>query len=297
MTPVIFDFPQPSSLGNNIEKALGAGKGKITIRPFPDEETYLRVETKVKGRNVIINATLFHPNEWFLNLLFLADTLRAQGARQIILLAPYLAYMRQDKVFRPGEALTSATFAKLLSSHFDYLITVDPHLHRYHYLDEIYSIPTYVVKAAPLISQWIHTHIQDPFIIGPDEESGQWIKEIAKDFSYCVLSKKRFEDGHVEITWPKIEEIKTKNIVLVDDIISSGVTMYQSLKYLQEMGAHPPLCIAIHPIFSTHVYEKLLDSGATKIVTCNSVYHPSNGIDLTPLLVPALKHALKNLPL
>ncbi|MBY0500626.1 MAG: ribose-phosphate diphosphokinase [Alphaproteobacteria bacterium] len=295
MKPIIFDFPHVSLLGNNIRKAIAGEEGKILLRNFPDGETYLRISTNVQSREVIINASLFYPNDWILSLLFLADALQAQGARHVGLLAPYLSYMRQDKIFQPGEALTSKTFANLLSRHFNYLITVDPHLHRYHELGEIYSIPSTVVKAAPLLSQWISTNIENPFLIGPDNESRQWVQEIAKDSPYIILDKIRHKDGQVQITWPTINNIENMTPVLVDDIISSGVTILQAIQHLKTLCAKAPVCVAIHPIFAENAYQKLLDAGVSKIVTSNSISHPSNQIDLSPLLVSSLEKTLNKI--
>ena len=289
MKPLIFDFPYPSTLGKNLRKETRAEEGEVLARTFPDGETFLRVENLVEGRDVIINATLFHPNDWLLNLLFLADTLHSQGAKRVGLLAPYLAYMRQDRVFHPGEALTSKTFANLLSTYFDYLITVDPHLHRIYNLEEIYATPTTVVQAAPLISQWIHKHVENPFLIGPDGESAQWVQDIAGNAPFVVLNKVRYNDGHVEITWPPLENIDEKTFVFIDDIISSGGTMLQAVEHLKTLTAVAPICVVIHPIFAESSYQKLQDTGVQNIVSCNSIPHPSNQIDLTSLLVPALK--------
>ena len=289
MSPLIFDFPNSSALSKRIREEVKGEEGKILTHHFPDGETYLRVLSSVKERDIIVQASLSYPNNCILNLLFLAAALRAQGAKRIGLLAPYLPYMRQDKVFHPGEALTSVTFAKLLSSSFNYLITVDPHLHRYHSLSDIYSIPTDVVKAAPLLSKWIQENVKDPFIIGPDRESIQWVKEIAKNFPHLVLNKIRHEDGHVEIIWPDIKEIENKTPVLVDDIISSGETMLHAIHYLKRQGKKPPLCMAIHPLFAENSYQKILDAGVEDIVTCNSLPHPSNQIDLAPLIASTLK--------
>jgi len=289
MNPLIFDFPEPSLLGKYVRDALKGEEGKLLVKSFPDEESYLRVESPVEGREVLINATLFHPNNWLLDLLFLVDALRSQGAKRIGLLAPYLSYMRQDKIFNVGEALTSKTFANLLSSSFDYLITVDPHLHRYHDLQEIYSIPTTGIKAAPLIAKWIHKNVKNPFIIGPDGESAQWVEDIAQDAPSLVLTKTRFEDGHVEIVCPQIEDIGLKTIILVDDIISSGGTLIQAYSLLKAQGAKPPICIAIHPIFAENAYEKMVNAELKNIITCNTIPHPTNAIDVTPLLVPVLK--------
>lgn len=293
MVPIIFDFPTPSSLGKKVRELLGAEEGKVLVRFFPDGESYLRIESDIKGRDVIVNASLFHPNDWILNLLFLADALRLYGARRVGLLAPYLAYMRQDKIFQPGEALTSVIFANLLSTYFSYLVTVEPHLHRHHNLGEIYSIPTSVVKVAPLVSEWIRENIADPFLIGPDEESAQWVKEIAKEFPYIILKKVRYEDGHVEITWPKVESLGKAIPVLIDDIVSSGETLLQVVHYLKDQGIKSPFCIVIHPIFGGDSYQKLQNMGVTRIVTCNSIPHPSNEINIAPLLAQTLTAILE----
>lgn len=289
MKSLVFNFPFPSPLGALITQGMGAEEGRFLLKSFPDGESYLRLESPVKDRSVLINAPLVHPNGWILDLLFLSDTLRAQEAKQVILVAPYLAYMRQDKIFHPGESLTSATFAHLLSTHVDSLITVDPHLHRYHNLSELYSIPTTVVHAAPLISAWIHENVQDPFLIGPDAESSQWVKEIAKDLPFIVLNKTRHADGHVRITWPQEVTIGNKTPVFVDDIVSSGETLLEALAHLKNQGTKAPICLAIHPIFAGNAYEEIKAAGVHKIVTCNTIPHPSNQIDLSPLLLKALK--------
>ena len=153
MRPLLFDFPHSTALGERLSDLLGAEKGDFTLKAFPDGETYLRIKSPVKDRHVIVNACLVPPNDVSLALCFLSDALRTQGAKSVGLLAPYLPYMRQDKVFHPGEALTSRTFAHLISTYFNYLVTVDPHLHRYHSLDEIYSIPTTVIQAASLLQK------------------------------------------------------------------------------------------------------------------------------------------------
>lgn len=286
--PILFNFPKASPLGHHLQEKLNAEEGRFILNSFPDGESYLRIESDVKCREVLINATLFHPNPWILDLLFLADTLRTLGAKRIKLIAPYLSYMRQDKVFQPGEALTSKTFSQLLSAYFDALVTVDPHLHRYHCLSEIYAIPTTVLQAAPLISKWIHENVENPFLIGPDEESRQWVQEVAGDLPFIVLQKERNSHGHVAITWPLFEGAEGKTPVFVDDIISSGGTMLLAAEQAKTLGLNLPVIVAIHPIFANDSYEKLQAADVLKIVTCNSIPHPSNGIDLVPLIASAL---------
>lgn len=113
----------------------------LQCRSFPDGETYLRFESPVEGRRVAIVCTLDRPDGKFLPLAYAARTATELGAESVGLVAPYLAYMRQDRRFQAGEALTSDIFASLISREFDWLVTVEPHLHRRKSLSEIYGIP------------------------------------------------------------------------------------------------------------------------------------------------------------
>ena len=150
--PVLFALSGSEALAQPLSAALDAEVGTIEHRQFPDGETYLRVGNDVSDREVILLSSLDHPDAKLLPLLFAADTARDLGARRIGLVAPYLAYMRQDIRFHAGEAVTSRTFAAILSRHLDWLVTVDPHLHRYPALSALYTIPALTLHAAPLLA-------------------------------------------------------------------------------------------------------------------------------------------------
>src|SRR5690606_29397042 len=200
MTPLLlFTLGDHPALQPALLAAAGAEAGHCEVRHFPDGESYVRVLSECAGRRTAILCTLHRPDELFLPLLFLAGTLRELGARSVGLVAPYLAYMRQDKRFLDGEAITSRQFAGQLSSAFDWLVTVDPHLHRYAGLDDIYSIPSRVVHAAPLLAQWIRAHLANPLLIGPDSESEQWVSAVAAAAKapYQILEKIRRGDRDV----------------------------------------------------------------------------------------------------
>ena len=176
---IVFAMPGNEALAAALAATLNATPGELEVRRFPDGETYLRLHTPVAGRRVILACSLYHPDDMALPLLFAASTARELGAASVGLAAPYLGYMRQDKRFNDGEAVTSALFAKMLSQHIDWLVTVDPHLHRWHSLDQIYPIPSTVVAAAPLLADWIRNNVEAPVLIGPDEESEQWVSAVA----------------------------------------------------------------------------------------------------------------------
>jgi ribose-phosphate pyrophosphokinase len=276
-------------LAAGLTRTLGFELGHIETRTFPDGEAYVRFLTSPEGRAVAVVCTLDHPNDKLLSVLFAAATARDLKASGVGLVSPYLEYMRQDRRFKPGEAVTSKEVARLLSGAFDWLVTVDPHLHRYGSLAEIYTVPTHVVHAAPLVSRWIKANVADPLIIGPDSESEQWVSAVAKDAGapYSVLEKTRLGDREVVVRLRDKELGTGRTPVLVDDIISSGRTMLEAVRLLSAEGWVAPVCVAVHGLFADRADVLLADAGA-RVVTTNTVTHATNGIDVTPLLAGAV---------
>ena len=291
MNPVILALPGNETFTQSLANHLNAEVGELLAHRFPDGESYVRIETPVQGRDVTVVCTLHHPDEKVLPLLFVAETVKELGAKSVGLVAPYLAYMRQDKRFQPGEGITSIYFAKLLTSCIDWLVTVDPHLHRRSSLEEIYKIPCGVVHAAPVISDWIKASIKVPVLVGPDVESDQWVAAVAEraDAPYLVLEKTRRGDRDVDISIPDVERWRNRTPVLVDDIISTARTMIETVRHLRRAGLNPPVCIGVHGVFADHAYDDLLEAGVAKVITCNTISHLTNSIDIAPYLVDAIR--------
>jgi ribose-phosphate pyrophosphokinase len=288
--PLFIAMPGNEAMTRALAQVCGGDAGQLELRAFPDGETYLRYRTEVSARPIVIVCTLDRPDGKFLPLIFAAATARELGAANVGLMAPYLAYMRQDRRFKPGEAVTSRQVASLLSDAFDWLVTVDPHLHRYGSLGDIYRIPTRVVHAAPLISQWIRTNVGNPHIVGPDSESEQWVAAVARDAGapYSVLEKTRRGDRDVEISPQGLDGLAGRTPVLVDDIISSGRTMIEAARVLQTIGAAAPVCVAVHGLFADDADALLIKAGA-RVVTANTVPHATNDIDVTALLATGIR--------
>lgn len=290
MDRIIIPFPGNEKLAAGIAGILHIVQGEFSTRSFPDGESYIRLLSDIKGKEVIIICSLYHPDEKILPLYFLSKLLKDSGALRVKLVSPYLGYMRQDKQFNPGEAITSEYFASFVSQFADELITIDPHLHRRISMDEIYSIPCKVLHASGLISQWIKENVKDPVLVGPDSESKQWVSEVAREANapYIVLEKIRHGDRDVEVSAPGMERYKTHTPVLIDDIISTARTMIQAAKLLADAGMKAPVCIGVHAVFAGDAYEELKKAGAAKIVTCNTIPHISNGIDTKWIITRAI---------
>lgn len=282
---ILFALPGNEPTVDTIAKRYNVSKGEATIRNFPDGETYIRIHSDVKGKKVVMVCSLDRPDTKLLPLYFLSKTAMELGAKCTCLIAPYLAYMRQDKQFHSGEGITSKYFASFISNFAETITTVDPHLHRYNTLSEIYSVPATVVQAANHISEWIKNNIQNPVLIGPDSESEQWVSEVADNAHapFIILEKVRHGDRNVKVSIPQIDRYKNHKPVLVDDIISTARTMIETVGHLKNAGMNPPICIGIHAVFAGNAYQDLLNAGAEMVVTTNTISHESNGIDISGL--------------
>lgn len=291
MTTLIFALPGNESLAEGLLDRDGYELGDATVRRFPDGESYVRINSPVSEQGVALLCTLDRPDEKLLPLLFLAKTARELGAARIGLIAPYLAYLRQDRRFKEGESVTSRHFASIVSACFDWLVTIDPHLHRYCCLDQVYSIPSRAVHAAGAITEWIQSHISQPLIVGPDSESEQWVADVARqiDADHVVLEKVRHGDRDVEVSVPNVERWSHHTPVILDDIISTARTMIETVGHIRAAGLAAPACVGVHAIFADNAYEELQKAGAGQILTCNTVSHPSNAIDVTQVIVDATR--------
>jgi ribose-phosphate pyrophosphokinase len=289
MPRILLPFPPQEAMAEAIGSALGARIGRLEWRRFPDGESLIAVDEALAGADVAILASLDRPDQMALALRFAAATAREFGARSVGLIAPYLAYMRQDKRFHPGEAISAPLFAGFLEESFDWLVTADPHLHRNPELASLYRIPARRVATAPLVADWIRANIPDAILIGPDSESRQWVFDIADraGVPYQVLTKIRRGDRDVEVSLPDLDAARGRRPVIVDDIVSSGRTAIETLGHLQRLGLPAAVCIAIHAVFAGDAYEQLLAAGAARVVSTDSIPHPSNAISTATLLAEA----------
>jgi ribose-phosphate pyrophosphokinase len=203
--------------------------------------------------------------------------------------------MRQDWRFNPGEAITSRTYAKLLSSSLDFLATVDPHLHRWRSLEALYPIRTQVVASAPAIAQWVREKVNAPLLVGPDAESEQWVAEVARlcEAPWTVMEKTRRGDRDVSVEPAAGVSWTDRTPVLVDDIVSTGDTVLAAAQALAAANAPPPVCIAVHALLDNDALWRLMGARVTRFVSCDTIPHATNGITILPALASAVRHLSK----
>lgn len=292
---LVLALPGASHLAADLAHHLHCGWSELALHRFPDGESLVRIDAAVEGHCVVLAGSLHQPDAKTLPLLFAADAARDLGAAQVGLAAPYLAYMRQDRRFNPGEAITSCSYAKLLSSSLDFLATVDPHLHRWRSLEELYPIRTRAVPSAPAIARWVREKVKSPLVVGPDAESAQWVAEVARlcEAPWTVMDKTRRGDRDVSVEPAAGVSWTGRTPVLVDDIVSTGNTLLAAAQALAAANATPPVCIAVHALLDSDALWRLMGAGITRFVSCDTVPHATNGITIAPDLATAVRDLSK----
>lgn len=276
--------------GQDLAQALGAKHATLEEHRFPDGESLVTLPQAIPGR-VYVYCSLDHPNERLVPLLLALHGLRDAGARWIGLIAPYLAYMRQDAAFKPGEVVSQRVVAALLEAPVDALWTVDPHLHRVSSLDIIFPrIRAQTLTAAPLIAEWVTANARDALLIGPDRESEQWVGGIARRCNrpWAVAEKTRLGDRDVRICLPELA-VNGKPCVLIDDVASSGRTLAVATRALREAGATAVDVVVTHALFAGDAEAVLRQAGVNRLVSTDSIRHASNALPLASLLADDIR--------
>jgi ribose-phosphate pyrophosphokinase len=262
--------------------ALRGTAGRLEVRSFPDGETHVRFATDPRDREVVLVADLQRPDSKLVPLVFAADAAVELGARWVGLVAPYLPYLRQDARVEEGEAVGGGSFARLLAPHVDWLETVDPPLRHVHSLSALYGIPTSAAQATPAIAAWLRVHVRDPLVVAAGEEGRPRAASLAGLLGapHRVLEKvRRGDDVGVPPVDPEGWQGRTP--VLVADTICGARALLAATARLREAGLAAPVIVGVHALFAGDAHARLLVAGAARVVTCNTVPHPTNAIDVT----------------
>ena len=238
---------------------------------------------------VLLYRSLNDPNAKLTELMLAARTARDLGARELILVAPYLCYMRQDMAFSPGEAISQRIIGRFLADLFDTVITVDPHLHRVRELkDAVPARHAIAASAAAIIGRFLKSRFRDALVLGPDEESEQWVRVVADNarWDFAVASKRRLGDRSVEITLPKVN-LAGRAVVLVDDVISTGHTAARTAALARAAGAREVHCVATHALFEEGTLRLLREGGIETVWCTDSLNSECSIIPLAPVLAEA----------
>lgn len=288
MHTLIIGCSNARPLAKKIARELKLTYSPLHTELFPDGELNIRYLTDVKHKKVILVQSMHpNPNQSLMETILAIKTAQKLGAREVILAAPYLAYLRQDKMFHQGECVSNTIIAELLSIA-DRIITLDPHLHRINKLSDILTTKTTTLTAMHQISEFIQANYREAILIGPDIESTQWASIVAQEtgLPFVILHKKRYTARSVrtKVTTP----VRGKHVIIIDDIISTGNTMIEPIKQLKKLGAKKITCITVHGLFVENALRMLKNSGA-EVISTNTILTPASKISIAPVIAEALR--------
>jgi ribose-phosphate pyrophosphokinase len=286
---LVLGFKDSDKQAAGLAAALGKPHECIDVHCFPDGESRVRLPARLPER-VVLYRSLHYPNEKLLEVMLAAESARTLGAREVTLVAPYLCYMRQDKAFHPGEAVSQRIVGRFLAGLFDALITVDPHLHRVHDLAEAVPAERSIsLSAAPAMGQFLAARKAQALLVGPDGESEQWVSTVAQSagLHYVVASKTRRGDRDVEVRLPQ-RDYAGLHAVLVDDLVSTGRTLAGAARGLFEAGAARVDVLVTHALFVGDALETLTAAGVSQVWSSDSIPHASNAFALAADLAGAV---------
>jgi ribose-phosphate pyrophosphokinase len=291
----IQSLPSCASDAKRLALLLDLPLQEIALHRFPDGE--MRVTIGRAASTTIIYASLDQPNDKLLALLFAAKALRRAGARRLVLLAPYLCYMRQDAAFHEGEAISQKAVGRLIAGIVDRVITVDAHLHRTTDIKAVFpGIDAENLPAMPAIANALRITGIDPatVVVGPDAESRPWVSDLASrlGLALTVAQKTRRGDRSVEIWFADPALVAGRPVLLVDDIVSSGGTLIACAKALRSAGASAIDAVITHALFPSGMATEFADAGIRSIRSTCSVPHPTNAIPLDDIFATALRREI-----
>lgn len=293
VTKAILGFPEYLPVAQQLATELQLPCLETKIHRFPDQESNITLPDTLP-EELILCRSLYQPNDKLIELMFIARTVRDKGVKRLTLVTPYLCYMRQDMAFHPGEVISQQIIGRFLAELFDVVITVDPHLHRINNLsDAIPGIPAISLTATQPLGAFLAQQDKDFFLLGPDEESAQWVAAIAdanankSTYDYAIAHKTRHSDKKVTVSLPEINVIG-RDVVLVDDMVSTGHTMIETAQQLQTMQVNSISCLVTHPLFRDDALPAMQQSGITAIWSSDAIPHPTNCIKLAPMLADAV---------
>ena len=287
---LLLAFDDEAALAQALAAALGWPLALVDRHRFPDGETRLRLPPRLPPRVAMLRG-LQQPNEKLTEMMLAAAGARELGAAQLTLVSPYLAYMRQDIEFTPGEVVSQRHLGRALAGWFDAVVTVDPHLHRVATMDEVVPGRRGVaLSAAALLGEFVARRVPGALLVGPDAESAQWVRVAAATagLEHAVCGKRRHGDREVEVELPDVA-LRGRAVVLLDDVASTGHTLVAAARGLLGAGAACVDVAVTHALFVDDALERVRAAGVREVWSTDCVPHPSNALSVVPLLADALR--------
>jgi ribose-phosphate pyrophosphokinase len=275
-------------LAAKIAKELECPLTSIETRRFPDGERYIRINGKLDHEVVVVQSTGYPQDENLMELFLILKNLKSMGIEKIKVVIPYFGYGRQERRFKSGEAVSAVIIADLLeAAGADEIFCINLHEEN---ITEFFQIPVHNLSAMPIIANHFKENLDNPVIIAPDKGALGFAKEIAEILGceYDYLEKTRISPEIVE-TKPKNLDVKGKDAVIIDDIISTGGTIVNAARILMEHGASKVVVSCVHPVLVEDALLKIFAAGVDDVVSTDTLLSDVSVISVAQLVADAIK--------
>ncbi|HTX44445.1 MAG TPA: ribose-phosphate diphosphokinase [Methanocella sp.] len=275
--------PASQLLAARVASALKCGVDLTEYKEFPDGEVYCRVTGDIKNNDVVIVQSTFHTSD----LVYLLELLDAcDEAASLTVVVPYFGYARQDKRFKPGEPITARALARTIKADRVFTVNIhDPSILKYFPCEAI------DLNAAPELGNYIDgMELKETTILAPDDGALNLVKSAAepRGLHYDYLEKTRLSGEEVRIA-PKNLDIRGRDVVLMDDIISTGGTIAEAIKLLKAQGVRDVYVACVHPVFARNAYLKLYDAGVKEVIATDTLERALSKVSVAPVIAEAMK--------
>lgn len=283
-------------LAEKVAHQLGLDLCDVTLDRFADGEIRCKINENIRGVDVFIVQSTQPPAENLMELLILIDACFLASAERITVVIPYYGYARQDRKDQPRVPLTAKLVAKLIeAAGSNRALTLDLHSTQ---IQGFFNIQADNLFAAPVLLDYIRTlHVEDMMIVAPDVGSTKMGRAFAKrlNIDMAVVDKRRSAVDQTEVM-NIIGDVKSKNVVILDDMVTTASTLVNGAHAIADAGAKSITACATHAIFAGDACKRVMDSPIKEVVVTNSVPFDRMGqcpkvkiLDVSELIAEAIK--------
>ncbi|WP_267641156.1 ribose-phosphate diphosphokinase [Haloarchaeobius amylolyticus] len=273
------------ALAAELAAALGEDLALVEFERFPDGEVMARIGDVSPGRAVIVASTA--TSDAHLELLQLQDAAREAGADEIVTVLPYMGYARQDRVFNPGEPVSSRAVARAISANTDRVVTVNPHEEA---VCEFFEPTAEAVDAASVLAEPLPETLTEPLFLAPDDgacDLAETVRDAYGAGETDYFEKKRLSGSEVEIS-PSDANVAGRDVVVVDDIIATGSTMSESIAVLNDRDAARVFVTCVHPLLAQNAVTKLARAGVEAVIGTDTLERPVSEVSVAQVVAEKL---------
>jgi ribose-phosphate pyrophosphokinase len=278
-------------LAKKISKKLKANLIKSEVKVFPDGESKITLSGKLSKNKTIVVQSIYPPVDSNLIQALVLTSKAKEYSNEVIVVIPYLGYARQDREFLPGEIVTMKVLGKLFKgAGASKVIVVDIHSKmglKY------FKIKSENVTAVPDLAKYFKKiNLKNPLVVSPDQGGKERAKEFAKQFGseFIALSKTRDrKTGKVKIKTTGLDEVKGRDLILVDDMISTGGSIVKATEFLKKQKCNRVFVACTHGLLMNSAEKKIRKAGVSKIISTNTIPGKTSIVDISNTVIKAIK--------